>query len=89
MITRLFVVLAFAAMLPLAGGAVARPAPRPPELANVTSFHPASDMIYGGLVGAGKATRDTTYLLGGPGRLDGKFQDAAAIRTGTAGRMST
>ncbi len=35
------------------------------------------DVLHGGIVGvAGKAARDTTYLLGGPGRLDGKFQDA-------------
>jgi len=34
------------------------------------------DVFHGGLVGAGRAARDTTYLLGGPGRLDGRFQDA-------------
>ncbi len=34
------------------------------------------DVFHGGLVGASRAERDTTYLLGGPGRLDGKFQDA-------------
>jgi hypothetical protein len=34
------------------------------------------DVLHGAVVGAGKAARDTTYLLGGPGRLDGKFQDA-------------
>ena len=28
-------------------------------------------------MGAGKAARDTTYLLGGPGRLDGEFEDAS------------
>ncbi len=37
------------------------------------------DVFHGGLVGDGRATRDTTYLLGGPGRLDGKFQDAAGF----------
>ncbi len=37
------------------------------------------EIVHGGLAGAGRAARDTTYLLGGPGRLDGKFQDAAGI----------
>jgi hypothetical protein len=32
------------------------------------------DLHHGGAVG-GKASRDTTYLLGGPGRIDGSFED--------------
>ncbi len=32
------------------------------------------DLHIGALAGAGKAARDTTYLLGGPGRLDGRFE---------------
>jgi hypothetical protein len=36
-------------------------------------YHP-SEMHVGGLVGAMAAARDTTYLLGGPGRLDGRFE---------------
>ncbi len=34
------------------------------------------DVIHRGLVGAARAARDTTYLLGGPDRWDGKFETA-------------
>ncbi len=36
-------------------------------------------VLLGGPVGAGKAASDTIYLLGGPNRLDGKFQLADGV----------
>ncbi len=38
------------------------------------------DIHHGGAVG-GKASRDTTYLLGGPDRLDGSFEDEHGVPT--------
>jgi hypothetical protein len=58
-------------------GAGAMPTPGHGEPDGRRLLRPASEVQYGGLVGAARAARDTTYLLGGPGRLDGKFQDAA------------
>ncbi len=60
----------------LAATALARPEP-PRDLGR--AFHDGGTLLHGGSAVAATASRDTVYLLGGPNRLDGKFQNAEGV----------
>ncbi len=38
-----------------------------------------TSLLSGGPVSSGKAAADTVYIMGGPARLDGKFQTSATV----------
>ncbi len=66
-------------LLLIAAGAASRPPDRDPHFLTRPLLSDAVrdlGMLHGGVVGA-PAKVDTVYLLGGPGRLDGRFEDAA------------
>ncbi len=65
---RQFFIVALVLILAAAALAADRRPPRP---------RPDALTIHGAVVGTARTEADTVYIIGGPGRVDGRFEDAA------------